>query len=201
MRIYWTSSCSAGEWLCTETWVWGEGITLNKNLSFAKISASSGTSQTDAVEQNILYFIRPACLGTYCESEWGWWGMRSHTSLLSFPPLFPPHFSITERAGTARHHLKRKSTQFLLVLHHSESHTQSVRSADYLCDKHMPAQWFFCLWVQVFWYSPCSFMQVCMPTHTAALPEGQHSIDVTPDAEGAPSWRETKISACCALPN
>lgn len=59
-------------------------MTLNKNLSFAKISASSGTSQAGAMEQNILYFIRPACLGTYCGSEWSWRGTRSHTSLLRF---------------------------------------------------------------------------------------------------------------------
>lgn len=37
--------------------------------------------------------------------------------------------------------------------------------------------------------------------HTRLLPEGQKSIDVTPDVEGPPSRRETRISACYALTN
>lgn len=38
-------------------------------------------------------------------------------------------------------------------------------------------------------------------THTPLLPEGQKSIDVTPDVESPPSRRETRISACYALTN
>lgn len=73
-----------------------------------------------------------------------------------------------------------------------ESRSQSVPSADYLCDKHMPAHWF------------SAFECRCLdsrPARARTRTQGQKSIDATADAEGPASRRESRISARCALTN
>lgn len=183
-------------------WSVGNVMTLNKNLSFAEISASSGASQVGAVEQNFLCLIRPAHLGTNCGCEWSWRGTQSHTSLLRFH-LCCLHISQSQSAqGRPGAIWNEKVHNFCLryiVLSRPANRsplliisvTSTRRRTDFL-----PLS----AGVLIVTLHGHASAHARMHTHTVAA-QRKRSTDVTPDAEGAPSCRETGISACCALTN
>lgn len=114
-------SSSVGKSVRTNIWVWGKlwPSTKKSMICHHRVHPKRGLRNKTAQLWNFVFYQTSLSHSLLCL----WMELARYTGphiRTEIPASFPPRFSITECAGTDWRHLKRESTQYLLVLHRIE---------------------------------------------------------------------------------
>lgn len=112
---------SAEDSVRTNIWVWGKlwPSTKKSIICHHQVHPKRGLRNKTAQLWNFVFYQTSLSRSLLCL----WMELARYTVphiRTEIPASFPPRFSITECAGTDWRHLKRESTQYLLVLHRIE---------------------------------------------------------------------------------